>query len=161
MKKTVDQPATARQIMEFIVGAMPPLVHSIASGLREAGYDDTMLVHVRLLWVLSDGPCNLSKLAGKQAVSLPTMSNSISVLVERGWVKRSQSSHDRRMVCLELTPAGRKILAKVLQHAHRHVTGLLAPLSRQDYDILVAGLAVLQQIFVAQPEPDNSVKGAG
>lgn len=151
MEKIANRLTTARQVIEFFIKGAPPFLRTLASSLREAGYDDTMLVHLRLLLLLSSRPCNLSELAGRQAVSLPTMSNSVSVLVERGWVKRSQSPTDRRMVCLDLTPAGRSILAEAMQHVHTHVAELLAPLSQHEYETLTAGLAVLQQVFQAEP----------
>ncbi|MBN1889569.1 MAG: MarR family transcriptional regulator [Thermoflexales bacterium] len=150
MENTLDRFTTARRVIEFFTEGAPPFLHALAAKLREAGYDDTTLVHLRLLSLLSDGACNLSELANKQAVSLPTMSNSISVLVERGWVKRSQSSTDRRMVCLELTPAGRSVLMQAMHHTHVHVAELLAPLSPREQEAVTAGLAVLQKVFQAE-----------
>jgi DNA-binding MarR family transcriptional regulator len=147
MKETSDRFTTARRVIKFFMEGAPPFLHTLASRLREAGYDDTMLVHLRLLSLLSDGSCNLSELASKQSVSLPTMSNSISVLVERGWVKRSQSPTDRRMVCLELTPAGQSILVKTMHHAHVLVAELLAPLSQREQEAVMAGVAALQKVF--------------
>ena len=46
----------------------------------------------------------MSELARAQAVSLPTMSNSISAMVERGWVRREAPDGDRRVVMIDVTP---------------------------------------------------------
>ncbi len=73
---------------------------------------------------LAGHSCNLSELALRQAVSLPTMSNSISVLVERGWVKRVPSPDDRRRVVLELTSEGRVVLCQMQGQAEARVAEL-------------------------------------
>ena len=103
--------------------------------------------HFRLLAILANHSCNLSELALRQAVSLPTMSNSISVLVERGWVKRVSSPGDRRQVLLELTPVGREALDEIKDQAEARVAELLNQLSSHELESLSAGLAVLEQAF--------------
>lgn len=146
MTKSDDRRAAAREIVEM--SQLGPLVlRTIITDMRRAGYD-VMPVHLRLLALLADGACNLSELAEKQAVSLPTMSNSISVLVERGWVRRVQAAHDRRMVCLELTAAGRAVLTELGRRIEARLTDSLAPLSRRDYQTLLAGLAILRRVVV-------------
>ncbi len=55
----------------------------------------------------------LSDLASLQGVSLPTMSNSISAMVERGWVRREAPDGDRRVVMIDVTPTGRAALERV------------------------------------------------
>lgn len=101
--------------------------------------------HFRLLTMLAHHACNLSELAARQAVSLPTMSNSISVLVERGWVKRVRSPDDRRQIVLELTPEGRAVLGEIKQQAEARVAELLSGLSADDLQRLSAGILILEQ----------------
>ena len=92
---------TARQIMEVV----PMVMRTLALEMRMAGHLPEA-AHCPLLLLLAERPHNLSQLAVRHAVSLPTMSNSISTLVERGWVTRSRSPHDRRVVHVSLTPHG-------------------------------------------------------
>ncbi len=124
----------------------PLVMRAITARLRQSGCD-IMPAHLRLLALLACGSCNLSALAEKQAVSLPTISNSVSVLVERGWVKRVHAPHDRRVVLLELTSDGRAILAKTKEFAALYIAELVAPLSTDDHKALLAGLAVLRRAF--------------
>jgi hypothetical protein len=74
---------TAREILEII----PLVMRTVAAELRAAG-EMPAPAHFGLLSILSIRPRMLSDLASLQGVSLPTMSNSISAMVERGWVKR-------------------------------------------------------------------------
>ncbi len=138
--------AAAREIVEM-VSNIPVVLRAITIELRQPNGYDVTPAHIRLLALLADGACNLSELAERQAVSLPTMSNSISVLVERGWVKRTPSCDDRRMVCLELTPTGRAVLVQAKRQAERRVAALLAPLSQDEYEMLRAGLSILRRTF--------------
>src|SRR4029077_12027052 len=77
--------------------------------------------------MLSAQARTLSELAVLQGVSLPTMSNSISAMVQRGWVRRSPAQ-DRRVVILDVTPAGKAALERVGKAAEAHLAEILAPL---------------------------------
>src|SRR5215472_10245243 len=67
------------------------------------------------------GPCTMSELARHQAVSLPTISKSVDMLVRRGWVERSAVKRDRRQSIVRLTRRGRRVLADIQQRAEQHV----------------------------------------
>lgn len=131
--------AAVREVLETI----PLVMRALYAELRHIEYA-LPPAHFRLLHILAERPHNLSELAEKQRVSRPTMSNSISTLVERGWVKRVRDPHDRRMVLIELTPAGREMLSEIRRQAEERVTELLAPLSPAECDQLVVGLTVLR-----------------
>src|SRR4029077_16205658 len=45
---------------------------------------------------IAAGPCTMSVVARHQAVSLPTISKSVGMLVRRGWLERCADKHDRR-----------------------------------------------------------------
>src|SRR6516165_4767422 len=83
---------TARDILEII----PLVMRTVAAELRAAG-EMPAPAHFGLLSILSIRPRMLSDLASLQGVSLPTMSNSISAMVERGWVRREAPDGDRRV----------------------------------------------------------------
>ena len=133
-----------KAVAQEIVRVIPHIMRTIVA---ERHCPPMSPAHFRLLAILAAHPCNLSELALRQAVSLPTMSNSISVLVERGWVKRVPSPDDRRQVLLELTPDGRAALVEIKSQAETRVAELLGKLSPDDLASLSAGLAVLEQAF--------------
>jgi DNA-binding MarR family transcriptional regulator len=93
----------------------------------------------------------LTDLASMQGVSLPTMSSSISAMVERGWVKRAAPEADRRVVMIEVTATGRAALERVSRAAETHLAEVLAPLDVPARRRLVGGLGVLRKIFGAAP----------
>jgi len=133
-----------KAVAQEIVKVIPQVMRTIAAERQWSGHAMSP-AHFHLLTLLAHHSCNLSELAVRQAVSLPTMSNSISVLVERGWVKRVPSADDRRQVLLELTPDGRAALVEIKSRAEARVAELLEPLSSSELASLSAGLAVLEQ----------------
>lgn len=143
--------ATARDILCIV----PLVMRTVAAELRAAG-ELPAPAHFGLLSVLAaEHPLTLTELASRQGVSLPTMSNSITALVARGWVRRSTGT-DRREVRLEVTPKGRAMIARVGRSAEIHLAERLAPLAAADRDRLQAGLSVLLQVFADQPAGPSS-----
>jgi DNA-binding MarR family transcriptional regulator len=142
MSKSTEVQAVAREIVKVI----PQVMRTIGAERNFSGHTMSP-AHLRLLTILASHPCNLSELAVRQVVSLPTMSNSISVLVERGWVNRVPSPDDRRQVLLELTPDGRVVLTEIKSRAEARVAEALGKLASNDLASLSAGLAVLEQAF--------------
>lgn len=133
---------SAREILKII----PLVMRTVAAELRSAG-ELPAPAHYGLLVMLSAQSRSLTELAALQGVSLPTMSNSISALVHRGWVRRTAPATDRRMVIIEVTAAGRAALERVGRAAEGHLADLLAPLDAASRHRLQAGLSVLRHVF--------------
>lgn len=97
---------------------------------------------------IAAGPCKMSELARYQAVSLPTISKSVDMLVRRGWVERWIDKDDRRKTMARLTPSGKSMLAHIRQRAARQVTRTLAPLTGAERAQLLSTLNVLRRALV-------------
>jgi DNA-binding MarR family transcriptional regulator len=138
---------TAREILEII----PLVMRTVAAELRAAG-EMPATAHFGLLSILAVRPRMLTELAAIQGVSLPTMSNSISAMVERGWVRRAAPDGDRRVVMIEATAAGRTVLERVGKAAEKHLSQVLAPLDLPGRRRLLDGLGVLRQVFAGAPK---------
>src|ERR1051325_6362428 len=103
---------SARDILEIV----PLVMRTVAAELRAAG-EMPAPAHFGLLSILSERPRMLSELASIQGVSLPTMSSSISAMVDRGWVRRAAAGDDRRVAIIEVTATGRSALERVARSA--------------------------------------------
>lgn len=138
----IDRRLIARRFLRMI----PYLMRKVNSDLRcmRDGMDPS---HFRLLMMLGHGPCTISELASRQSVSLATMSNTTSILAERGWVLRSPVSHDRRMVQVELTPLGRVVLEEIYERMESRIAALLEQLEEDQLVQLGAGIDLLSQIL--------------
>lgn len=140
--KRVHAREAAREILKIV----PVVMRTVAAELRAAG-ELPAPAHFGLLTLLCAQPRTLTELAALQGVSLPTMSNSISAMVQRGWVRRREPVTDRRTVLIDATPTGKAALERVGRAAEGHIADLLAPLDGSSRRCLQAGLALLRQVF--------------
>ena len=114
---------------------------------------------VGILMRLSEKPMTLTELATHQVVRLPTMSKSVGLLVERGWVSRTVPADNRRQTIVALTAEGRRVLEKMGRHAERHVTELLTALNSAERRRIQAGLEILiRELDVAEPAKDKGTE---
>ncbi len=139
-----------REAAREILSIIPLVMRSVAAELRAAG-EMPAPAHFGLLTLLNDQPRTLTELALLQGVSLPTMSNSISTLVDRGWARRSSPAKDRRVVLVEITAIGQATVQRVGRAAEQHLNERLAGLDAAARGRLREGLAVLRQVFEAAP----------
>ena len=141
-------PTPAREAAREILRIIPLVMRTVAAELRAAG-EMPAPAHFGLLTILTEQPRTLTELALLQGVSLPTMSNSISTLVERGWAARSSPAKDRRVVLVEITPVGRATVERVGKAAEMHLSERLSGLDAASRRRLRDGLGVLRRVFSA------------
>ena len=144
----------ARDAARDILQIIPLVMRAVAAELRSAG-ELPAPAHFGLLSVLCQRPRSLTELASLQGVSLPTMSSSISAMVERGWVRRTAPEGDKRVVMVDVTPAGKAALDRVARAAEGHLAEVLAPLDTPSRRRLHGGLTVLRKVFTPAPATDR------
>jgi DNA-binding MarR family transcriptional regulator len=120
------------------------LMRSISAHMRQS---DRRLApaQVGILARIGEQPCTLSELAQHQAVRLPTISRSISMLADRGLVERWTPEHNRRQTMVRLTAAGRDALAGIKREAERHVDSVLAEVSTGERAKVDAAIDILRR----------------
>ncbi|RMF35200.1 MAG: MarR family transcriptional regulator [Chloroflexi bacterium] len=146
----------ARRILELIPLAMRA-VHARMRRMTESGF---VPPHYRVLALLYREPRGMSDLARCQAVSLPTMSRTVSALVERGLLARSRDPKDRRRVLLSLTDEGRALFLRVHAEIEERLARRIATLSAEEREQLAAGLEVLHRLF-ATDFPQEALQDKG
>ena len=99
---------------------------------------------------IARGPCSMSELARHKAVSLPTTSKSVDMLVKRGWVERWVGDADRRRTLVRLTPGGRRLLANRRRRSELLLAGKLAPLTAEEREQLAASLQRVRAALAAE-----------
>ncbi|MEA2640019.1 MAG: hypothetical protein QOF51_1413 [Chloroflexota bacterium] len=80
------------------------------------------------------------ELASLIMVALPSLTQLVDGLVERGWVARYADPSDRRKVWLSLTEPGRLVYARARQSAEARIAEMLARITDEERDALVQGL---------------------
>ncbi len=140
----VSSDAAARVLLEIVMLVM----RTVAADMRKSPRP-LAPAQMGLLMRISAGPCTMSELARFQAVSLPTISKSVDMLVRRGWVERWIDKHDRRQTMARLTPSGKTMLAHIKARTERQVTRTLAPLTASERSQLVSTLNSLRRVLAA------------
>ncbi len=144
-------PNTKQDAAIHILRVVPALMRIIAAEIRRE--EDIAPAQFGLLTMLNRRSRSLGELAEKQGVSLPTMSNSVSVLAERGWVTRLPSKSDRRVMIVELTTLGEQVMVEVRERTETFITELLSGLSQNQLDRLIGGVEIIESVF---PISDNA-----
>jgi DNA-binding MarR family transcriptional regulator len=136
----------AQQLAKQLLEIIPSVMRFLSAEIRASGSLPSP-AQFGVMVTLAYHPCNLSSLAEENGVSLPTMSSTINTLVERGWVKRTRSTVDRRVVNAEITESGMNHLLDIQSHAEEKLLMLLDPINDEDREQLSAGLEILSSIF--------------
>jgi DNA-binding MarR family transcriptional regulator len=134
--------AAARDLLHIVMLAM----RTVAADMRRSRLQ-LAPAQMGTLMKIATGPCTMSNLARHQAVSLPTISRSVDMLVRRRWVERWIDKSDRRQTLVRLTAQGRRVLADIKQRTERHVAQALAPLSPEERSDLIAALKPLNRVL--------------
>lgn len=92
------------------------------------------------------GPLGVTQLADLDRSSQPTMSGSITQLVERGWVAKAPNPDDARASVVTLTAAGRAELARLRRRNGEHIAALVHDHPSLTTDDLATAVAVLRAL---------------
>jgi DNA-binding MarR family transcriptional regulator len=153
---SADNDRTARVLLEV----MRLLMNRIAGHYRQQ-HQPVLPQHVGMLAKISEGPCRLSDLARHLCVQLPTISRSVNLLVERGFVERWIPESNRRTTMVRLTPEGRKVLDSVTADAVSQTSALLGSLSAGERETVHSAIELLADAFRQPGDPRASASIAG
>ncbi len=99
-----------------------------------------------LVMVEKHGPIRQGELAAREKVAAPSMTRTVSGLIEAGLVEKIPDPDDGRSCHIVVTPAARILLDKVRTERAAMLTERAARLSAEQYATLVAALPVLEQL---------------
>jgi DNA-binding MarR family transcriptional regulator len=141
---------TSRALAHDLLHVTMQLMRSIAKEIRRSP-QPLATAQMGMLMRLAAGPTTMSDLARHLAVSAPTVSKSIDVLADRGWVERWVDPSDRRQTIVRLTAEGRTVSAEMKQKSRRHVAMLLAALTPDQRTQLMGTLEALKSVLPPLP----------
>ena len=96
------------------------------------------------------GPGRLTALAAREGVTQPAMTQLIARMTEQGLVARVADPDDGRVVHVQLTDAGRDLVASRRAVRAGRLHALLATLSADDRDALTAALPAINALAGAR-----------
>ena len=148
---------SARRVAGEVLEVIPLVTRRVAADLRNSARS-MKLAYVGLLGTVARNPHSLGELSEFHAVSLPTMSKTITTIEGLGWVVRSRSEADRRVVMVEATAAGRAALKEVHDSAIGSISEALDSLTGTQRKKLSDGLKILRDSFAETP-PEREGEG--
>ena len=92
-------------------------------------------------------PKNMTTVAKALSVTTGTLTISVNGLVKKGYVERSRSEEDRRVVLISLTEKGRKAFAEHQRFRREMIDAVVEGLNREEQVILEKALRNLNQFF--------------
>jgi DNA-binding MarR family transcriptional regulator len=147
-----DASEVARKMLEVI----PAVMSTIRSEMRSRRRSDLSVMQFRTLVYLNLYPgTSLSALAEYLGLTLPTVSQMINGLVEKGVVSRVDSSTDRRRVMLSLTKPGKALLDRSLIGTQARLAEILLNMGAEDIRAVQRVMQLFGELF-CQPQSNNA-----
>lgn len=123
-------------------------------------YDADHSVFAALLVLgMADRRLPMQSVARRVAYSSGGFSNAVSRMVRDGLVVREEDAADRRLVYLRITPAGERLLDRVLAEYEQHLDWRLRGATAAQRRALLKSIRLLMEAFRAAPPPVELLDG--
>lgn len=135
-------------IVDALVRLGKAMRHSLRAGIDQHTYWTLSLIALR-------GPLRLRELAEASGLDNSTVSRQVCNLEQRGWLQRTPDPHDGRAQLIDLSDAGREVLADSRRQRRELLLTLLGTWSEQDIadlERLMGRLADEVEHFPASPQ---------
>jgi len=136
-----------------IADALPAIMRTVAESrpLRSGDWELT-IAQVRALSVVGGREhCTMGELARQMGISLGAATGLADRLVRQGLIERAADLHDRRVVCLRLSPAGRLARGSLRRAWRRSLARMLDHLSGEELEQIAAALTALHGALGSAP----------
>lgn len=137
-----------REINHYLTSIFNNVLIIEETSLRSSRFSDVSLKEMHTIDVIGENKdCTPSHIARELMVTLGTVTTSLNNLERKGYVERTRSTKDRRVVHLSLTRQGR-LLYRLHKRFHdsmvRHVT---EGMDEVEYQVMKKGLLKLHQFL--------------
>lgn len=98
--------------------------------------------------------CTMGELAKLLDISLGAATGLVDRLIQHGLVQRDADPHDRRIVRVRLTDAGRQAHDAAARETRERIRAVLRSLTAEERAQVAAALALLRKALTAADQPD-------
>ena len=102
---------------------------------------------LEILFILAKTSQTTGELARRLSLTQSAVTQTIATLVDRDLIARHPSELDRRIIHLELSPAGRKITDHLRELRHKNMQALAAELSDSEINAFVSATQKLTALL--------------
>jgi len=138
-----------QQTVETFWETFPPFWHRVRAHIRQsAELHEISVEQFQILRHIRLGQCSVSKLADAKNISRPAISHGVDSLVNKGIIRRTTDTNDRRHIQLTLTDPGNILLDSIFEDTRQWMMQTLTPLSDEELQTLTQAMDFLRK---AQP----------
>lgn len=142
--------------VEAVVAGTRALGALIAESL--AGVETVVTMpQLRVLILVERAPQGITAVAEDLGVHPSNATRTCDRLVRAGLLERRASARDRRRVELTLTPAGRELLERVMDHRRRRVREIMARMAGDERTALASALTAFSQAAGTEDDEPHPV----
>jgi DNA-binding MarR family transcriptional regulator len=123
------------------------VISRLARAVRQHGAVGLTPSQISALATIEEfGPLRMSDLAGYELIGAPVATRVVATLQELGLVQRADGSTDGRVSLIELSDAGRQMLAGLWSERAAGLTARIERLQPEQVAVLTAALPVLERL---------------
>jgi DNA-binding MarR family transcriptional regulator len=127
-------------VIDAVLLASRALVAVAARSIAQVDETSTLPQYRTLVALAARGPQNVGALAEEIGVHSSTATRMCDRLVRKGLIDRANSPESRREVIVSLTPAGKRLLARVTDLRRRAIAEIVAKVPDSLRDVMVDAL---------------------
>lgn len=137
-----------QQCATEMLATLPLIMRSIDCEMHQRQQVTLTMHQFRTLMILHHhAPAQVSLLAEHLEVSMSAVSKMVDGLVERGFVARQNSEHDRRCVILTVTDLGLRTLDEVHAEAIACLANRLGPFTEAELATITQAMRIIKKVF--------------
>jgi DNA-binding MarR family transcriptional regulator len=141
---------------EIIDALAPLLAHQRRSWAARCQAYGLSIIGLQVIALLEmHGAMTMSRLADDLGVALPNATGIVARLAERGVIARGHDADDRRVVRVELTDEGRRLIAEIEANRRDRMSRLIGALDRTQQARLLQSVRDLGAAALSLHEPNT------
>lgn len=119
--------------------------------LKESSNTDLSITEIHTLEAIGVGKLKtMTQVAGALKISVSTLTVAINKLVKKGYVGRSRVPEDRRIVKIELTESGVKVVEEHQAFHHTMIENITSHMTEDEVDMVTKSLEGVREFFHMQ-----------
>jgi DNA-binding MarR family transcriptional regulator len=148
LRDAIDE-LPAQRCARELLDAVPPVIWFIRREMREFRRGMSLPQFRALAFVQRSPSASLSALAEHVGATLPTVSRLVQGLVEKGLMKRTGCTDDRRQLALAITDSGEEVLNSAWAGTQNRLTAEIQRLPAEKRQAIVEAMRSLKEVFGA------------
>ncbi|OGF51126.1 MAG: hypothetical protein A2231_00665 [Candidatus Firestonebacteria bacterium RIFOXYA2_FULL_40_8] len=147
------------KVRKMFMRIMPRMESQLIAKGAENPIANLTISELKILNIFKDqSRYKMSELANACGMPLPTATHVVDKLVKNNLVKRTLDENDRRVIFVEFTEEGKKVMAVCEVHHKENVKKMMSALDKKDQERLIS---TLEQFAIVMEEISEKMEKKG